>query len=37
MNGYKAENPYFQLAEDFDLSSNFVEDWGCVVQGLTFG
>ena len=37
MNGYKAENPYFQLAEDFDLSSNFVEDWGCVVQRLKFG
>jgi len=37
MNGYKAENPYFQFAEYSDLSSNFVEDWDYVVQGLQFG
>ena len=37
MNGYKAENPYFQFAEYSDLSSNFVEDWGYVGQGLQFG
>ena len=33
MNGYKAENPYFQSAEYSDLSNNCVEDWGDVFLG----
>ena len=35
MNGYKAENPYFQFAEYSDLSSNFVEDQGLCWAGAT--
>ena len=37
MNGYKAENPYFQFAEYSDLSNNCVKDWGYVRQRLQFG
>ena len=32
MNGYKAENPYFQFAEYSDFSNNLLKIRGYVVQ-----